>query len=1373
MGVYQKFRGDPEKKLFFLLENFLGGINTEFSDDNSGDTDFESIINFEMDKLGTLNKRGGFGEINALSQILNKIPINRFPYVQNRSETNPFPETGNNNIVYAKLLQNDNGCFRALAGFSGEDAYRKYQELYGFQNNRFKLLIITADFVSDEVVNGSHAFYYEVYLPDLEYDGQGHPTDTETLVVNHYVIELPVNFKWNRNLMNIETIEFYDKIFFTSNDGGLITFDRSDTIASDANLAAAFTYNGWTDVTHSVLNAAYVPSGLEIRHIGFNVLCDNPMTAINTTGISNKTIQGVYISTTDNIPLVNAIPLGKPFLLNVIYTAESGFSGDFDIEMKEGDNALTFTKTINSTYTREGLKSYNIQFQDVPDGEVEIKITMVDGSSQPISGLQPYYDYYPVEQIDTELKPATQLNIGDYGICEMYSRAVYYKGDTIWFSDINNFSYVPHSNWVTLPIEPTDRITKICYFKKGYIIFTKERIYKMVGSFGQSDFAVQPVNMSIGCHAGNTVVPIEDTLFFASPRGLYALKSSTFVEGFENVKEVDVKVKTLTNNFTKFNDDLARPAIRFNGINEKAYATRYKDKYLLFYNNYGDMGDYAAQNDLDTLVYQFDIGSYTTYRFKEKPTFLFMVDNAIETFSTRLEEPVYDDEETVLEYDFTTAEGTVVEDLSGNERDGIIKGDYGIVDKKGIALDGETSYTKTDPRNITFEDGFSIKMDVESSEYTPYYYPTIPLFHFTNYVDTFPDFTQTKSTFSSIRLIRVATYYLYATITYAYSQVNATTVRIKPTITLNASDVAIKVGSVSYKVMSTETTYIDEGPSTISLGDELTKTIELPSFLMSMSAGTYIDDELTFTLDYDVTNIGTFSILDINKYTNEISLVNMAYGGGSNNKPYYEFYAHIDNGDGKLRTRMFFTNNYNNADYIIDGDYSLVGNTVYDFTKRQTIEVRYTREGNYLKCSSYINNEFIEDIGYLPIELVRLLPTKALNRLEGLREGTDYNEMQYFVGNVYYEEMLLNGFIAKYNFTEGEGSIARDTGNHYPLTLNNCEWVSPEAGLILDGENTYVEIPTLSQLIKFEQGFSIEFEGSFPDNEKAKIFDIATLYDNDKAENKNGSINCFIENSTLGFESNALNFKSFKFKSAWNNPDASYKYKFNCVYIGDKKYRLDIYIDDTLFQTATFIGSVSNIIRTSNFIGKSNTTTDKLVKGVLKNFKISIFTSNDAPSYRNSLFEFDISPTDFGKDIYVEAITKGINMRYPQHMKKLKHIFVKAIGGNKYGEFFFELYADGHRVNDPRKFYVYKDENGTLVYDYTGERIFSLDEINSVLGNIRLDETKLGEGKYQTKKLVIPKKAKNFSCRIYGNTDDYLSLESFGFVCKLGKVKEG
>ena len=55
---------------------------------------------------------------------------------------------------------------------------------------------------------------------------------------------------------------------------------------------------------------------------------------------------------------------------------------------------------------------------------------------------------------------------------------------------------------------------------------------------------------------------------------------------------------------------------------------------------------------------------------------------------------------------------------------------------------------------------------------------------------------------------------------------------------------------------------------------------------------------------------------------------------------------------------------------------------------------------------------------------------------------------------------------------------------------------------------------------------------------------------------------------------------------------------------------------------------------------------------------------------------------------------------------------------------------------------------------------------------MRLSATKLGDGTYQTRKLVIPKKAKNFALLTYGESSDYISFESFGFVCKLGKVKE-
>ena len=132
MGNYQRFRGDPETKLFYLLNNFMGGINTEFSDDSSNDTDFESIINFDMDKLGTLNKRGGFGELTAISEIFTELPN-----IKNRTEVTPNPENENDNVIYMKLLRNDNNCFRALSGFSGENAYRKYQRMYGFQQNRF------------------------------------------------------------------------------------------------------------------------------------------------------------------------------------------------------------------------------------------------------------------------------------------------------------------------------------------------------------------------------------------------------------------------------------------------------------------------------------------------------------------------------------------------------------------------------------------------------------------------------------------------------------------------------------------------------------------------------------------------------------------------------------------------------------------------------------------------------------------------------------------------------------------------------------------------------------------------------------------------------------------------------------------------------------------------------------------------------------------------------------------------------------------------------------------------------------------------------------------------------------------------------------
>ena len=703
MGKYQKYRGNSENKLFYLIDQLDGGINTDFSDDSSADNEFNSIVNFNMDKRGSLYKRMGFGKLNAVSEIFAK--FSETPEVKNKTEANPNPEDYNDNIVYMKLLVNDNNVFRNLSAFTGEKAYRKYQELYGSQNNSFKLLFIT----TNKQNNKSKSWLYSCTLPMLEYDLEGHPTETETIVLTENIQELPVIFKWDRNLTNINTIEFFDKIYFTNNNKGLVCFDRTND---------TFSYYGSGIVSVGsgapIANQSYKPSPMEIRKVGFNVLGDDPLHWVDYQGISTDSIQGIYLTTADNKP-TTVIPSVGTFKLNVLYT---GQDNGFTITFKEGENERSATVTANAQLSATGLKVYDVTFTTTPTSNVEIKITKTGAS------INDYYDYYDVGAIDPEVKAVTTLNIGEYEMLEMYNRAVYFKDDTIWFSELNNFNYVPNYNYVSLPIEPTDKITKIIYFRNVYVIFTKFRIYKMSNAFGDADFQVVPLNLSIGCHAPNTIVPIENVLYFASSRGIYQLISSAAYGNssnsitFENVKEIDTKVKSLTSNVTMYLGELTDPAVRYNGISEHSYAIRYKDKYMLFFNTAYEQGDIAALKNLDVLVYNYDLKAFTEIRFPEKPTFMFMVDGAIECYCTVPQKEEYSETETLLEYHFGDTENGVVEDASENGYDAQTIGSVIVNPGIGITLDGNNNYIKAGVINSNFnlKDGFKVlaKTDIDS-----------------------------------------------------------------------------------------------------------------------------------------------------------------------------------------------------------------------------------------------------------------------------------------------------------------------------------------------------------------------------------------------------------------------------------------------------------------------------------------------------------------------------------------------------------------------------------------------------------------------------------------------------------------------------------
>lgn len=1560
---YQKFRGNPEVKLFYLLNNFIGGINTEFTDDKSSVADLETIINFDADKLGTLHKRQGFGELTALSDMFNKLDQSLIPVVKNRTEGNLNPEEDNDNIVYMNLLRNDNNCFRNLAGFSGDNSYRDYQKMYGFQNNTFVLLLITTTIQDKEPIS-STAWYYQCTLPkyvldlvtttdtkykskeeystvaitddtkyeeDKEYlklenghyigleigvdygigetisgtvyerkilvEGEDYNIDdditgnvyvqNDNITLNAYKTDLPVIFNWDRNLLNMENIEYYDKIYFTNNDKGLVCFNREASINSNASLANAFTYAGFT-VT-GVTNRAFKPSAYEASLYGFNMLADDPIHYIENGELSTDSIQGLAVFDSAFKPTYDIIPAGQKFMVGIYYTGSHSdftltFSDVTDMSNKKEYDANSISITANASKSTTGFKVYDVQFKVNPTEKIEIKVEMQNSS------ISPQYDYYTVGSTDSASPTITSgINAGECGIMFMNNRALLYNRDTIWFSQINDFTYIPSNNYITFPLVSTDRITKICYFKKSYIVFTKYQIWKITGghSITLSDLTKELVNESIGCHAGNTVVPIDNTLYFASPRGIYSLKSNQFVEGYENVGELDVKVKTLTSDYTLYAEKRENPAIRYNGINEHAYAFRYKDKYILFYNNYGDKGDYAAANGLDALVYQFDIGSYVTYRFKEKPTFLFMVDNAIESLSTVKVKEKLTQDNVLFDYNFATDNDATktITDRSGNGNNGALVGNAVINRSKGIALNGTNAFGKISDFDGAVSNGFDIIIDTkcsslngaslislsqESSSINAQ--PTSGAFA-TNIVSNYAaklEYTITPNVNTKKDTVSYKLYYLRngsvpnntGSLKFTISGTEGTLVA-QTTKSFNLTSSSQLVASGTFTITrnasgayssrwtlnvtssyTTTSTSISKGAD-VNLSGQYWATskfnwIQL-GFSNFVARATDTGCTITYTPSIKVTSglrVGNRTLtvnIDGNEDAQTVYVMSYAtssnpyiangvskslsfnYSGSKTIKINIKFAANFTrNSDGKYYGTLSIPEQSRALPSVTTTtttnttNYSLTGGTSLSFSSYGTPsyrEIKLAINGASDQLAFTLTSEFGNatvltgpNIGLLQRHLWRVsvlntgvckiyrddveiknatFDTRLLinaNRTANY-VGTTREKTSYYNGEIYSLNVVANNkSLMNYDFSEGTGNIANDkSGYNRHMELSNTSWLVVY-GLVLKDSNAFVNIPKLTSDVPFVNGFKIEFSGVInAGNSPIKVIDLARAYQSETSPVKFNSINVTFQNQKIIFSSTGENNRNYTVVADNIDTTVNHAYKIDCVDNG-KGYDISIYVDDTVKATNFFnYGGIADIKRASNLIGKSNDSTENATfNGNLLTMKLTIYGgSGGVPVYRSALYEFDTTSTDFGQPIYIEAKTKGINMEYPQHMKKLKHTFIKAIGGDELSQLFFEIYVDGYLVNDPHKYVAYFDNDGTIVLDYTAEENLNIEGVLGKLGGLLIDKTRPGEGNYQTIKMVIPKKGKNFTFRMYGDSKEFLTVESFGLVCKLGKVKQG
>lgn len=213
--------------------------------------------------------------------------------------------------------------------------------------------------------------------------------------------------------------------------------------------------------------------------------------------------------------------------------------------------------------------------------------------------------------VTENLEPIKGLDLTNVKITSMNNNLVIYSGNTLWYSVEGNPNYFPYKNYVQLPLLGNDEIVSINYFRGTYMVFTKERIYRISGYF--PDITVTLVNDSIGCIDAGSIRSFNNTLVFLTYDGLYRLKQNYYLEGLENVEKIDDKINNLFQRRGKFESIL------------------YKETYLLF----------VEGESFDTLKYYYNINlpngyhPFTVDKYAIKPTNLFKVNGEMYSITSQ------------------------------------------------------------------------------------------------------------------------------------------------------------------------------------------------------------------------------------------------------------------------------------------------------------------------------------------------------------------------------------------------------------------------------------------------------------------------------------------------------------------------------------------------------------------------------------------------------------------------------------------------------------------------------------------------------------------------------------------------------------------
>lgn len=493
-------------------------------------------------------------------------------------------------ILYMSPVVNEGNLFERFAALGPDEDPAIVYERLGLTVQKIVLLVIYTlqGSVLDNTLGNEKIAVHTISLNVSRSGIKVSAPDTKVSVITAEFLPYKVpKTGTSYNINNVNSVVFNDAVYLISNDKAIIRYDiKTGNVTAVGGTFTMKTYspNFPTGQDKTVPNEVYAPNPLEIRHVGFNVLADKPLGHISESPSTVYSVQGIYLTFTNDknqeVPLAN-IPMGSKFFLHVIYTGK--IDKFFKLEFKQGggENAKEVKATVDNWKkltdkgSNGGVARCEVTFTSGVVGEVEMKLTKVDGeASDPV-----HYEYFQVYTPPADTRPIKTLDVGKHSIRQVYDRMVLFSDDTLWYTDIGRYDYIPNLNYITLPIAPTDYIVDIVFFRSSYIIFTKERIYKLTGYLGATDSSITIVSDTLGCIAPHSIQMVNNKLYFLSAAGLARLKTEVFRENLENIDLVDDKIsKLIPKKDTVYSESIDGSYYLYTNIRDRDFTNAVLDK---------------------------------------------------------------------------------------------------------------------------------------------------------------------------------------------------------------------------------------------------------------------------------------------------------------------------------------------------------------------------------------------------------------------------------------------------------------------------------------------------------------------------------------------------------------------------------------------------------------------------------------------------------------------------------------------------------------------------------------------------------------------------------------------------------------------------